>query len=369
MTGNKNTLIFGGLSRRQQRLIWSVLVLLVVLGCATILVLIRDDADKPKAVRTGAYTVSVRGSVVGGATFDQQGELRIRRSSDGLPYKWCLKVGNPWGAPAPGAIWFGTNGTCFGSGLDGPVVRLREDGGETVISPVTPPMGLEKNMNSFTATSGITASAYLPDRGEVRFHAATSSLAGTISLQGIDASGGTTRGVFTATLNASLTSDDPDALISSPVEPVPYDSSARTDVAENKAVGTRYSVKTLVFFKQLQGSPAFVDRARARAAGTIFIIDDRDGGDFVYAPPDARDDIFPVTGKATGTAPFFVLTGRRSSETLEAEAVVGGNVDLSGREPVMNLTVTTTVGISTATASATNATSYEFQAILQPINR
>lgn len=105
--------------------------------------------------------------------------------------------------------------------------------------------------------SGVTATAYTPDQGEIRFDADGPRLEGAISLQGV--------GETAPALNGS------------------------------DSTGTRYSVQTVVSLAQLKGGPDDVDRARARIAGAaVFVIDERDGGDFVYAPADSRTDLFPV---------------------------------------------------------------------------
>ncbi|MER5622292.1 hypothetical protein ABT061_14755 [Streptosporangium sp. NPDC002544] len=355
--GNSNTLTFG-ISARQWRTIWIILTAILLIGSATIIFIVSDywQTERATRVRVGAYTVVLYGSAAGGATFEQQGELRIRRSTDRLPYEWCLKVGNPWATPAPGAVWFGTNGTCFGNGLDEAVAHIQEKNGETLITPVDPPPTLEQSPNSFTATSGISTDPYVPDRGEVRFSASASKLEGVLSLQGLETAGRSTRGVFTATLRASLASDDPEAPISSPVEPAPYTDTKGSNSAAHKVDGKRYTVKTIISFRQLAGNPEFIKSEQARFAGAVFVIDTRQGGTFVYDPPDSRSDIFPVTGTVTSADPLYVLSGQRSSESVDAKTVIGGTLDLSGSEPTLKVTLTTT-------AITTN--SYEIEAILQ----
>lgn len=362
IAGDKNKVWVGSQLVRHQWLLW-LIVLMVLLAIVGILMLIAAalDANKKRAepVRIGAYTVTIRGSAIGGSTFEQQGELRIRHATDSLPFEWCLMVGQPWGAPVPGAIWFGTNGTCFERGADKPVVTLSESAGETVLTPANPPSALRDSMNAFTATSGILSTAYVPDRGEVRFRYTASRIEGSISLQGLDAFGGSARGTFTTTLAATLVSEDPEALLSSPIEPVPGADAKASNRDSSQVAGIRYTVKTVTLFNQLQGSPEFVKTARARFAGTVFIVDARDGGRFVYDPPNSRTDIFPVTGTVTSAEPVYVLTGERSvgEGATAAEATVGGTLDLSGDEPIIRLTLTST--------AITTTTSYKVEAILR----
>jgi hypothetical protein len=92
----------------------------------------------------------------------------------------------------------------------------------------------------------------------------------------------------------------------------------------------------------------------------VFVIDARDGGEFVYDPPNSRDDVFPITGTITGNGPVFVLAGTRSAGegVTAASAEIGGTLDLSGAAPVVRLTLHTTLGIGTASG-------YEIEAILQ----
>ncbi|WP_061300708.1 hypothetical protein [Herbidospora cretacea] len=339
--------------------LWIVLTVLVVMGAATIFLLLTGDdeeppaaADKPAGIRPGAYTVILEGSAAGGAPFTRQGELRIRRSAGGQPFDWCLKVGNPVGTPAPGAIWFATNASCFGGGEDDVYARWETDGTTTVLTPVRQ---TTKEMNFFTVASGVTATAYTPDQGEIRFEADGARLEGAISLQGVGEIGPAERGVFTATLDADQISDDPEALISSPVDPPAAETAPALNGSD--ATGTRYSVQTVISLDQLKGDPDDVDSARARIAGAVFVIDERDGGDFVYAPADSRTDLFPVEGRVASAEPVYVVSAEAAVEG--AEVTVGGTFDRSGAEPVITLTVTSTF--------FAGVTSYEFKAILRPV--
>ncbi|GAB1820332.1 hypothetical protein [Herbidospora sp. RD11066] len=343
--------------------IWIVLLVLVVMGAATIFLLLNDDEEKApetpvaavQGIRPGTYTVVLEGSAAGGAPFTRQGELRIRPSAGPQPFDWCLRVGNPVGTPAPGAIWFATNASCLGGSEDDLYAQWETDGAETVLTPAAQTL---KDINFFTVTSGVTATAYTPDRGEIRFTAEGSRLDGAISLQGV---GDTERGVFTAKLDADQISDDPEALISSPVDPEP----TGTNVTPPDAEGTRYSVETVVSLNQLQGDPDHLDSIRARIAGAVFVIGDRDGGDFVYAPADSRTDVYPVEGTITGTDRVYVVSGERADD--DAKVTVGGTFDHSGDQPVITLTVTSTTIFEAGDLSRTDVASYEFQAILQPV--
>lgn len=372
--GDANQVSVGtGLTTAHRRwLTWLAVVAVLVVGGIVVLTvtLVDQRGRRPAPIRVGAYTTTVSGSVVGGDAFELQGELRVRESTDDLPYEWCLKVGDPWATPAPGAVWFGSNGTCFGAMRDAAVVTLVETGGETVLSPYTRAPSLHESANGFTATSGSFAGTYLPDRGDVRFRTTQGGIEGTLSLQGSTAMSGHGRGAFTATLRASFVSDDPEEVLSWPARAVgPAATGATVDPGPGR--GIRYVVKTVTGFTQTEGSPEYARSERARFEGAVLVVDARDGGTFVYDPANSRTDVFPVTGAVTSAEPLYVLSGRRAieQENFSATAVVGGTLDLSGREPVVRLTLatstTTTIRTATTTARDSTSVSYEVEAVLQ----
>lgn len=354
ITGDHNTIT--GWSPRTIWVIGVVMVLAASASIASVVVALRDDPPPP--ARLGAYTVTVSGSAIGGDPFELQGELRVRKATDGQPYEWCMKVGFPMGTPKPGAIWFGTNGTCFGKGGDKPVATIRESSGEHTLTPLSPPPPLDQSMNTFTATSGLLAVAYQPNGGDVRFRATEQRQEGTLSLQGLALSGLSTPGTFTATFTAALVSDDPEAQVSSPIDPAFGES--EQPAAPPNIKGTRYTVRTITSFKPNAGSEEFDGSARSRFAAAVFVIDAREDGEFVYDPPDSRKDVFPVTGKVLNKGPVYVLAGSRDagSELTAAHAEVGGTLDLTGQAPVVRLTLKTTTGMGMQS-------SYEVEAVLQ----
>ncbi|TWP46878.1 hypothetical protein FKR81_34285 [Lentzea tibetensis] len=352
ITGDHNTIT--GWSPRAMWVIGVIVALAASASIASVVIALRGDPP----VRLGAYTVTVRGSAIGGDPFELQGELRIRKATDGQPYEWCMKVGFPMGTPKPGAIWFGTNGTCFGKGADKPVATVRESGGEHTLTPLSPPPPLDQSANTFTATSGLLAVAYQPNAGDVRFRATEQRQEGTLSLQGLALSGLSTPGTFTATFTAVLVSDDPEAQVSSPIDPAFGESEQPAPPPDVK--GTRYTIRTITSFKAKAGSEQFEASARSRFAAAVFVIDAREDGAFVYDPPDARDDVFPITGKVLNTGPVHVLAGSRDagSGLTAAHAEVGGTLDLTGQAPVVRLTLKTTTGMGTEST-------YEVEAVLQ----
>ena len=88
--------------------------------------------------------------------------------------------GNPWGAPKPGAVWFGTHDNCFGAGAGRAVAGLVEVNGEQILTPTSPAPAPGDAMNAFTATTGVLAGAYVPDGGSVRFRTTPSRLEGSL---------------------------------------------------------------------------------------------------------------------------------------------------------------------------------------------
>jgi hypothetical protein len=180
---------------RRRRLAVVVAVLLVAAGAW---VWSRGGGDE---VKPGTYTATVRGTNFDGASFELAGELTVGPSGDELPYRWCLKVGLPAGDPKPGAIWFGSHGSCFGAGRSTPVVTWRHSGAEHELVPVNPPPSVRDSLNSFYATNVDMAEANQPDGGAVRFRVDGNRLTGTIDLTGV-AMGNTKRGTYTATLTA-----------------------------------------------------------------------------------------------------------------------------------------------------------------------
>jgi len=223
------------------------------------------------------------------------------------------------------------------------VVAIAESDGEQILNPAPPSGG---RMNAFTATSGVLAGAYVPDGGSVRFRPSPSRIEGSLSLQGLESiTGRTTRGTLTATFIAQRISDDPEALVSSPIDPV--FGSGEQPVPPPEAPGVRYTVRTITSFIDTAGHPEFTPTARARFAAAVFLINAKDGGSFRYDPPNSRTDIFPITGTVTGSGPVFALSGSRATGegATAASAQIGGTIDVSGPVPVVRLTLRTETGV------------------------
>lgn len=183
---------------RRTRLVLVAVVLLVAAGAGAWAW--SRAGGEPAA---GTYTATVRGTNFDGAPFELTGELTVGPSGDALPYKWCLKVGLPAGDPKPGAIWFGSHGSCFGVGRTTAVVTWERSGREHVLVPLNPPPSVRESLNTFNATNVNMAEANQPDGGSVRFRADGDHLTGTIDLTGV-AMGNAKRGTFTATFEATL---------------------------------------------------------------------------------------------------------------------------------------------------------------------
>ncbi len=286
---------------------------------------------------TGTYLVTVRGSALGGAPFDLQGTLRVRPEADGSS-KVCLKVGNPFAPSAPGEIWFGTRIDCFGNGPTGPMTTASGDGSTLVLSPrldgLTDP---KLSLMGFNVSNAITACWYVPVSGEVRLSPVAGGLSGAVNLRGLDACGSSAQAVYSSTLTANLLSTNPDAQASSP-QPTGTTSPAT-------ALGLRYTVSTVTSFQMVEGSAAFANDTKTRVAGAVFLVD-VDRGTFQYAPANSRDDIFPVDGTLTPTGDrVYRMTGSRQAGggATAAATEVNGLLDLTGSQPLVQLTVTTTI--------------------------
>lgn len=193
---------------------WLVAALLLVLVAAGLggVAWWRAARTDTGGLRPGAYAVTLRGTAADGTAFEARGSLSVRSPGDGLPYQWCLKVGLPAGNPTPGAIWFGSHGSCFGVGKPSAVVTWQQSGGDNVLVPVNPAPSVRDSLNSFYATTVNMAEAVQPDGGEVRFHADGDTLTGAIDLRGA-AMGNAKRGGYVASLAATLVSPNPAASV------------------------------------------------------------------------------------------------------------------------------------------------------------
>ncbi len=296
---------------------------------------------EPPAV--GTYTVTLGGSSAGSGSFERHGELRIRPRDDG-PFDLCLKIGDPFAPSEPGAIWFGTIGTCFGSFGEQAMAEITESGASFEITPIVGAVSASgNNPNGFSFSTALTACWFEPDDGSMRVERAGTSLTGGINLRGLDACGTSASTVYTATYEATFLSPDPDAVISTP-DPGTDEEPERPDGA------ARYVVSSVIGFELIEGDEAFALTTQERLKGAVFDIGD---SEFVYAPSDSRTDLFPLSGTVTRSGDFLVLSA--SAETSVepvARTTVGGTLDLSGAEPLLQLTSSTTTG-STVTFEAT----------------
>jgi hypothetical protein len=315
-------------------------IIVIMLGAAGIVfVSSRTVPTAPDSLRDGAYLAEVRGSVQDSA-FDREGALRVRPGHDGLPYQWCLEVGNPWATSAAGTIWFGTNGTCFGSGRDAALTDMQTNGSTTRIHPNVTDLPLNENPNAFAAPAGSNPSVYIPESGDVSFTVSGSTLTGEINLSGPPGTGSGAQGQITMALSARLVSTDPDAIISipsdSPDSTPPASGPSRSQAVE----GTRFTVKSIDALDQTAGSTAFMDSERERINNADLTVQERLGGSFVWAPANSRADLFPLIGQVNGSAPIFELTGQAKANAgtlVETTVKIHGFLNLSGDEPRLTL--------------------------------
>jgi hypothetical protein len=312
------------------------MIIVIVLGSAGIaFVSSRTVAATPDSLKDGAYLAEVRGSVQGSA-FDREGALRVRPGHDGLPYQWCLEVGNPWGTPTAGGIWFGTNGTCFGSGRDAALTDMQTEGSTTRIHPDVSGLPLNENLNAFAASSGDRPSVFVPESGDISFTVSDSTLTGEISLSGPPGIGSGAQGQITMALSARLVSTDPDAIMSLPSES-PSSSPQASGSSRGQGIeGTRFTIKSIDTLNQTAGSVAFMDSERERIKDAALTVQERLGGSFVWAPANSRTDLFPLIGQVNGYPPIFELTGQATANKgtiVRTTVKIHGFLNLSGEEP------------------------------------
>lgn len=289
-------------------------------------------------IHTGTYRVTLAGSVSNSGPFDIQGELRVRRPGPGtLPWQFCLKVGSPYGNPSPGAIWYGTDTSCFGATLRDPLVTVRTDGDEVVLEPVGTYPKQAQVLPVFTATSGLLSCWFTVNDGQLRLGQGTGGLSGTVNLRGLDSCGTSAQGTLTARLDAQRVSDDPDTIISAPGPDVTASPSPRP------TAGQRYIVSNILEFNQTIGNPAWKGSEEAKVAGTVLVVDTK-ALTFEWSPPNSATDLFPIQGGLTpqGFEVYHMSGGRQSGTgTTFAEAQIVGTLDLSGQEPTAQVVVTT----------------------------
>lgn len=340
--------------RRLPLVLTAMLASLMVAGVAAAYML---WPAAPPRLAAGTYLVSLRGTAANGATFDRQGELRIRETADvGLPYLLCLKVGFAAGDPGPGAVWFGSQPSCFGSDAPGPLVDMRIEGRDIVIEPRAHGLEPAEAMWQFSITSGLFSCHYAPDSGQVRLTPSGTAIAGALNLRGLDSCGSSGQGTFTAELSATRVSPDPYALISMPglpVEAAPPTGSTLT--------GARYAVQRIQSVELTEGNLAWLDSTRRRIGAAILVLDHA-AEEFEWALPDARPDLFPLRGRFTiDPTGVLVLTAERSSEqgSITTRVTWSGTLDPRGAVPVLEFMSSTT------DSTMTNPQSYRAQVQLR----
>lgn len=331
-------------------------ICLLLLLAGMIWLATRQDGDQtagdpPDAsLRTGTYQVSVTGSAGAGERFERDGELRVFDHGDD-PFKLCLQVGNPLAPTALGAIQFGTHGDCFGDTLLASMVSFEDDDGTFVLAPTDTFTSDAGVLNSFTVALGVTTPDYIPDGGTFTISSDDRAASGTINLRGLSRWGSNTAN-YTASFDAQHVSDDPNEIVSGP------GTTTIPPVGLSDANAVRYRVAEIVRFEQTQGLDSWIDSARTRLENSVFEIGQ---SEFVYAPPDARTDIYPLIGTTTSDGETMTLEG--SAESTGATARVNGVLSTSDDTTVLTLT------LRSATPAADGETVAEYNATVVLVER
>jgi hypothetical protein len=134
------------------------------------------------------------------------------------------------------------------------------------------------------------------------------------------------------------------------------------------APGT-YTTKQIVKFQQMQGQPQWVSNIQRRIRGATWTF--YPGGRFKYSPADSRDDLFPLEGRYTCAAHscrFQAEASSRTGGTGSASVSIEGTLDVSGREPRLEMYQINSMGnaavINGTNFSQANGSSYRFTVVL-----
>jgi hypothetical protein len=144
-------------------------------------------------LRFGTYDVTIRGTV-DGVAFDRTGVLRLRRpfatsgtQNGANSVELCLRSGDPWTTPQPGAITLGSNSACFGgtAELDMGYVSTDRSTHRVLFEP--DPDLAAVCINTYTRTSNVGAAVYAPYNGGmlVEFRNRRGRVIGAIDTNGL----------------------------------------------------------------------------------------------------------------------------------------------------------------------------------------
>lgn len=314
----------------RRRLLTAGLLVSAMLAFVTAIWALPNGDDFVMSPRQGAYAVTLSGSAEGGEAFERQGTLRVYPLVDS-DFKLCLQVGNPYAAQDLGAIAFGTHGDCFGSELDAAVTAVATDNDTFIVSPDPKFAAQPGLLNSFSVSVSNLILDFIPDGGSMSIEPDGRRITGGINLRGLVRGGGATSATYTATYSATLVSDDPDEIISTP-KPGASD----LPVALGPSA-VRYRVGRIISFEQVEGQASWLASAQTRFSSAAFEISD---SEFVYAPEDASTELFPLVGRVSKVDEIFVLSG--SAEGTGTTVQIGGTLDFSSDEPTLAARLTST---------------------------
>jgi len=105
-------------------------------------------------------------------------------------------------------------------------------------------------------------------------------------------------------------------------------------VAEAQTV---YRTRQIVNLQVVQGQPQWGQRAAQRLAGAVWQFNP--DGTFIFAPPDSRDDLYPLRGNFQNRGNIITFQGgsRAGNSVSSNAAQVTGQIDYSTGQPVMTL--------------------------------
>ena len=97
------------------------------------------------------------------------------------------------------------------------------------------------------------------------------------------------------------------------------------------------SVQQVINLEVIQGQPQWAATARQRVAGAVWQFNDN--GTFVYAPANARTDLYPLQGTYQIEGDIIQFRGLNNSRTTVSisSAEIVGQVDTSQNQPVLSM--------------------------------
>lgn len=101
-----------------------------------------------------------------------------------------------------------------------------------------------------------------------------------------------------------------------------------------------FETQQILNFQMQQGRPEWAQNNIERINGAVWQFNP--DGTFIYAPANARDDLYPLRGTYQNQGNTLIFTGERTSRiggTSSAHVFVQGQVDFSRGQPVLTMNV------------------------------